>query len=101
MTVETSTSLKESLPPQASGINPDYYDELKKLVEAGKGRIPEAPYTAPPPYNPWPHSPYSPYPCGCTCNQPLLMWIPPGSHTTIYCPVHGYRIVYGGPAVWC
>lgn len=101
MKVESENHLKQPGPPQASGINLEYYDELRKLVEAGKGRVPETPYTAPPPYNQWPSTPYQPFPYGCTCGRAMWLWIPPGGCTTIYCPVHGYRTVYGGPVVWC
>lgn len=29
----------------------------------------------------------------CICNKPLMLYIPPGEHVHIECPVHGDRII--------
>lgn len=35
----------------------------------------------------------------CTCNKPFYISIPQGQHLHFTCPVHGERIIYGGPIV--
>jgi len=32
---------------------------------------------------------------GCTCNKPLLLYIPPGHHVHMCCPVHGDYVIRG------
>lgn len=37
---------------------------------------------------------------GCICGNPLMVYIPPGGHIHIQCPLHGDVKIYGGGYVW-
>lgn len=38
----------------------------------------------------------------CTANKPMLLYIPPGQHVHIMCPVHPEgHIFYGSGVTWC
>ena len=34
----------------------------------------------------------------CTCSGPMLLYIPPGQHVHITCPMHGDTVLHGNPA---
>jgi hypothetical protein len=37
----------------------------------------------------------------CICNKPLMIYIPPGSHIHINCPVHGDKVIFGPDYTYC
>ena len=37
-------------------------------------------------------------PAACVC--PTMIYIPPGQHIHVDCPVHGKQIMYGSNIVW-
>lgn len=37
----------------------------------------------------------------CICNKPLMLYVPPGEHVHLNCPVHGDFVVSGGPIITC
>lgn len=37
----------------------------------------------------------------CICHKPLLIYIPPGEHIHINCPIHGDVKIYGNCITWC
>jgi len=44
---------------------------------------------------PWKKAPLS----ACICDKPMHIYIEPGKHIHIHCPVHGDRKIYGSPVV--
>lgn len=39
-------------------------------------------------------------PKDCICGKPLNIWVPPGHHIHLQCPVHGDVKVSGQPVTW-
>ena len=37
---------------------------------------------------------------GCICKNPLMVYISPGKHIHINCPMHGDVKIYGSPITW-
>lgn len=36
----------------------------------------------------------------CNCNEPIMIYVQPGQHVHLKCPVHGDRKIYGSLVTW-